>query len=68
MQYVPPLGWALLKKIGPARARAVSSGRSGYDVSALLREKQQPQQPQGGGGGGSGAGGGGGGAAGGNQR
>jgi hypothetical protein len=39
MQYFPPLGWAVLKKIGPARARAVSSGRSGYDVGAMLRER-----------------------------
>ena len=30
-QYIPRLGYALLKKIGPKRARAVSTGKSGYD-------------------------------------
>ncbi len=39
MQYAPSLGWAVMKKVGPARARAVSSGRSGYDVAAILRDK-----------------------------
>jgi hypothetical protein len=65
MQFAPPLGWALLKKVGPARARAVSSGRSGYDVGALLRDSRRGGEAGGGGGGGGGeeeaAGGGGGG-------
>lgn len=39
MQYAPSLGWAFLKMIGPKRARAVSSGKSGYDVQGLLSGK-----------------------------
>ncbi|WIA36880.1 hypothetical protein OEZ86_008130 [Tetradesmus obliquus] len=39
MQYLPLLGWMVLKKVGPGRARALSSGKSGYDVSSMLREQ-----------------------------
>jgi hypothetical protein len=34
-QFVPRAGWALLKKIGPSRARAVKEGRSGYDMKVV---------------------------------
>ncbi len=40
MQYMPWLAWIVLKKVGPKRARAVSSGQSGYDLNALLRKGQ----------------------------
>lgn len=39
MQYLPLLGWMVLKKVGPGRARALSSGKSGYNVSSMLREQ-----------------------------
>lgn len=55
MQYVPSLGWAVLKKIGPARARAVSSGRSGYDVTAILGDSRGEAKAGRGGGGGGGS-------------
>lgn len=35
-QYLPKLGWRLLKKVGPSRARAVKAGRSGYDVRGIV--------------------------------
>lgn len=35
VQFLPRLGWALLKKIGPSRARAVKEGRSGYDYKVV---------------------------------
>ena len=57
MQYAPSLGAALMRRMGPPRARAVSSGRSGYDAAAFLRGKSESRR----GGGGSGGGGGGGG-------
>lgn len=41
MQYAPSLGWAIMKVVGPSRARAVSSGKSGYDVTEMLASKQQ---------------------------
>jgi len=47
MQYTPSLGWLIMKKVGPARARAVSSGKNGYDVVRILTS--------GGGGGGGGS-------------
>lgn len=34
-QFVPRLGWMLLKKIGPSRARAVKEGRSGYNYRVV---------------------------------
>eukprot|EP00877_Chromochloris_zofingiensis_P006070 jgi/Chrzof1/1716/Cz10g18120.t1 len=37
MQYAPCLGWLIMKKVGPKRARAVSSGRSGYDVAGIMQ-------------------------------
>jgi hypothetical protein len=37
MQYVPSLGWAVMLRIGPKRARAVNDGRSGYDIAKMLR-------------------------------
>ncbi len=39
MQYAPGLGWAVMKKVGPQRARAVNEGRSGYDVNAVLKDQ-----------------------------
>jgi hypothetical protein len=39
MQYLPLLGWMVLKKVGPGRALALSSGKSGYDVGSMLREQ-----------------------------
>ncbi|GLC37615.1 hypothetical protein PLESTB_001667600 [Pleodorina starrii] len=35
-QLLPRLGWSLLKKIGPKRARAIKEGKNGYDVSKLM--------------------------------
>lgn len=37
MQYAPPLGMAVLKRVGPARVEALREGRSGYDTGALLK-------------------------------
>jgi hypothetical protein len=37
MQYAPRVGMLILKFVGPKRARAISSGRSGYDIGAMLR-------------------------------
>ena len=34
-QFIPRLGYMLLKKIGPKRARAVSTGKSGYDFKIV---------------------------------
>jgi len=34
-QLLPRLGWKVLKKIGPSRARAMKEGRSGYDVKNI---------------------------------
>ncbi|KXZ46596.1 hypothetical protein GPECTOR_42g807 [Gonium pectorale] len=39
-QLLPRLGWSLLKKVGPKRARAVKEGRSGYDVSKIMLGKE----------------------------
>jgi hypothetical protein len=36
MQYAPWLAMWVLKKVGPARARAIAKGESGYDVSKLV--------------------------------
>ncbi|PNW86961.1 hypothetical protein CHLRE_02g103100v5 [Chlamydomonas reinhardtii] len=36
-QLLPALGWRLLKKVGPKRARAIKEGRNGYDVSKLIK-------------------------------
>ncbi|EFN55180.1 hypothetical protein CHLNCDRAFT_134329 [Chlorella variabilis] len=35
MQYAPWLGMKVLKRVGPARARALRAGKSGYDMSLL---------------------------------
>lgn len=43
MQYVPWLGMLVLKRVGPARARALRDGKSGYDMAALLNEKGSKQ-------------------------
>ncbi|GIL61662.1 hypothetical protein Vafri_16082, partial [Volvox africanus] len=40
-QLLPRLGWSLLKKVGPARARAVKEGKSGYDVTKLMKAAGQ---------------------------
>ena len=37
MQYLPWLGMLVLKRVGPARVRALREGRSGYDAAALVR-------------------------------
>lgn len=37
MQYAPPLGLAIMKQIGPKRARAISSGESGYNLGAFMK-------------------------------
>ena len=37
MQYLPSLAMLLLTRIGPARARALKAGKSGYNVSELAR-------------------------------
>jgi hypothetical protein len=37
MQYVPQLGLAVMQYIGPKRARALSRGQSGYDLSAMMK-------------------------------
>lgn len=37
MQYAPGVGMAILRRVGPKRARALSAGGSGYDVAAFLR-------------------------------
>lgn len=39
LQYAPWLGMLALKKVGPARARALRAGKSGYDLSALMQDK-----------------------------
>lgn len=36
MQYLPLLGWAVMKKVGPSRARDIKHGGSGYDVKGIL--------------------------------
>jgi hypothetical protein len=40
-QYAPSLGAAVLRRVGPSRARALSAGRSGYDVSAMLQRSAE---------------------------
>lgn len=35
LQYAPWLGMKVLKRVGPARARALRAGKSGYDMSLL---------------------------------
>lgn len=37
MQYAPALGMLVMKHVGPRRARALVSGRSGYDMAAFMR-------------------------------
>ena len=37
LQYAPWLGMLVLKRVGPARVRALREGRSGYDVGGLMR-------------------------------
>ena len=39
VQYAPWLGMLALKRVGPARARALRDGKSGYDVAGLLASK-----------------------------
>ena len=38
LQYAPWLGIRILKRVGPARARALREGRSGYDMNSLLKD------------------------------
>eukprot|EP00873_Tetraselmis_striata_P032925 jgi/Tetstr1/453189/TSEL_040206.t1 len=35
-RFLPALGWMVLRKVGPKRARAVRDGKSGYDVQGLV--------------------------------
>lgn len=37
IQYWPSFGYWVLNKIGPARAQAYKTGKSGYDVSLLRK-------------------------------
>lgn len=39
MQYVPQVGLAVMKYIGPKRACALSSGQSGYNLAAMMRQQ-----------------------------
>ncbi len=39
MQIFPSLAMMLLKRIGPARARALKEGRDGYAVSELTKRQ-----------------------------
>jgi hypothetical protein len=39
MQYVPQVGLAVMKYIGPKRARALSSGQSGYNLAAMMKQQ-----------------------------
>jgi dehydrogenase/reductase SDR family protein 7 len=39
MQYLPSAAMLLLKRIGPARARALKAGKSGYVVSELTKAR-----------------------------
>ena len=39
MQYVPTAATALLARVGPKRARALSEGRSGYDYTLASKDK-----------------------------
>mmetsp|Transcript_22461 Transcript_22461/g.62024 ORF Transcript_22461/g.62024 Transcript_22461/m.62024 type:complete len:328 (+) Transcript_22461:177-1160(+) len=37
-QLAPTLGWMILKRVGPKRAKAMKEGRSGYDVRGMGRQ------------------------------
>ena len=37
MQYAPVIGMMVLKRVGPSRAKAISSGESGYDFQKLVK-------------------------------
>lgn len=39
MQYVPQVGLAVMKYIGPKRACALSSGQSGYNLAAMMKQQ-----------------------------
>eukprot|EP01025_Chloroclados_australasicus_P003426 TRINITY_DN10806_c0_g1_i1.p3 TRINITY_DN10806_c0_g1~~TRINITY_DN10806_c0_g1_i1.p3 ORF type:complete len:180 (-),score=17.82 TRINITY_DN10806_c0_g1_i1:364-831(-) len=41
MQFVSFVGWKILNKFGPARAKALASGKSGYDVSSIMKNTKQ---------------------------
>mmetsp|Transcript_34240 Transcript_34240/g.97067 ORF Transcript_34240/g.97067 Transcript_34240/m.97067 type:complete len:417 (-) Transcript_34240:316-1566(-) len=40
MRFIPALAWMALRKVGPKRARAVRDGRSGYDMSGIMKDGQ----------------------------
>lgn len=40
MQYLPTLGLAVMKLVGPSRAAAIKSGESGYSMQSLLRSSR----------------------------
>lgn len=42
-QVFPSLGWMIMKRIGPKRARRLHEGRSGYDVQGMLFEDKKEQ-------------------------
>eukprot|EP01026_Neomeris_dumetosa_P005785 TRINITY_DN11734_c0_g1_i1.p2 TRINITY_DN11734_c0_g1~~TRINITY_DN11734_c0_g1_i1.p2 ORF type:complete len:131 (-),score=18.63 TRINITY_DN11734_c0_g1_i1:98-436(-) len=43
MQYIPLLGWIILNKYGPTRAKAIHSGQSGYDVASIVDQSRQKE-------------------------
>lgn len=40
MQYVPTVGMAVLKKVGPGRVRQLRAGKSGYDLKGIMASKK----------------------------
>eukprot|EP00191_Tetraselmis_sp_GSL018_P020355 CAMPEP_0177594506 /NCGR_PEP_ID=MMETSP0419_2-20121207/9819_1 /TAXON_ID=582737 /ORGANISM="Tetraselmis sp., Strain GSL018" /LENGTH=349 /DNA_ID=CAMNT_0019085823 /DNA_START=207 /DNA_END=1253 /DNA_ORIENTATION=- len=41
MRLAPALGWAVLRRVGPKRVRAMREGRSGYDVSGIMSQPDE---------------------------
>ena len=44
MQYLPSAAMLLLKRIGPARSRALKSGKSGYNLSELAKASRSAEK------------------------
>ena len=40
MQYLPTLGLAVMKLIGPGRAASLKGGSGGYDIKSMLFSKK----------------------------
>eukprot|EP01023_Acetabularia_acetabulum_P015147 TRINITY_DN1734_c0_g1_i1.p1 TRINITY_DN1734_c0_g1~~TRINITY_DN1734_c0_g1_i1.p1 ORF type:complete len:341 (+),score=41.84 TRINITY_DN1734_c0_g1_i1:326-1348(+) len=40
VQFLPFVGWKILNKYGPARARAMHTGQSGYDVASIMKSSK----------------------------